>query len=194
MGCAPTAEFSKESFLRRIRLRANYKSVANALLDLVDFDSMLDVGCANGFLLEKMQAAGKRVAGVELSPDALEVLPETLKSQVTIADATRLGKIGCFDLVCCVEVAEHIPAERSAGLLNTLVANCKQWLYFTAATPCQPGHGHINLRSQFYWLNELRKRGMQLDWARTEALVDRIRGLQPAEWLEWNSLILRKGE
>jgi SAM-dependent methyltransferase len=183
--------FSEEHFRKRLRFRENYRTISSALLSILDFNTVLDLGCANGFLLEDFLMGGKLVKGVELSLDVLGVLPSELVDKVQIADAVTLGKIGNFDLVSCVEVAEHIFPEQSGPLLDTIVANAKKWIYFTAASPCQPGHGHINCRQQFYWLNEFRKRGAVLDWERTEELLRSIHGLQPAEWLEWNSLILR---
>jgi SAM-dependent methyltransferase len=184
--------FDSAAFRHRIRYRDNYQTISASLLEIVEFTSVLDLGCANGFLLEDFIDSGKDVRGVELSPEVRDVLPGRLHEKVMIADAVTLGKIGAFDLVCCVEVAEHVPPESSYGLIDTIVANASKWIYFTAASPCQPGHGHVNCRQQFFWLNEFRKRGVSLDWERTEQFLAAIKGLQPAEWLEWNSLILRK--
>jgi hypothetical protein len=142
-------------------------------------------------LLEDFALAGKEVRGVELSPDVRDFLPTILQDKVSIADAVTLGTVGQFDLVCCVEVAEHVAPESSRGLIDTIVGNASKWIYFTAAAPGQSGHGHINCRQQFFWLNEFRKRSIDLDWEHTDRFLASIRGLQPAVWLEWNSLILR---
>ena len=190
-GDIPVREtFDAAAFRGRMRFRDNYRTISQQLLKVLDFSSVLDLGCANGFLLEDFLVAGKDVVGVELSADVRDVLPAPLQEEVLIADATTLGTIGSFDLVCCVEVAEHVPPENSLGLVETIVCNATKWIYFTAASPCQPGHGHINCRQQFFWLNEFRKRGAIVDWERTEAFLAAIRGLEPAVWLEWNSLIL----
>lgn len=184
--------FLEKHFRNRERFRDNYRTIASALLRLLPFRTVLDIGCANGFLLEEFLKSGKDVVGVELSKDAVAVLPIALRERVLIRDALTLGKLMEADLVCCVEVAEHVPPESSILLVDTICANASEWVYFTAASPCQDGHGHINCRQQFFWLNEFRKRGFVLDWGRTEALLASISGLSPAVWLEWNSLILRK--
>jgi SAM-dependent methyltransferase len=185
------ARFDPIEYEHRLIYRENYRAISAALLNLMQFETVLDLGCANGFLIEDFAIAGKMVRGVELSPCVRDFLPAILQQRVTIADATTLGAVGRFDLVCCVEVAEHVAPDSSLGLLDSIAANASKWIYFTAASPYQEGHGHINCRQQFFWLNEFRKRGIELDWERTEQLLAAIRGLQPAEWLEWNSLILR---
>ena len=183
--------FDASEYRYRLIYRDNYRTISSALLEMLPFDTVLDLGCANGFLLEDFAVAGKAVRGVELSPDVRDFLPEILQDRVTLDDAVTLGKVGQFDLVCCVEVAEHVPPESSQGLVDTIVANASRWIYFTAASPCQEGTGHINCRQQFFWLNEFRKRGVDLEWEYTDRFLGAIRGLQPAVWLEWNSLILR---
>jgi hypothetical protein len=184
--------YSEADLRARERYRGNYATLCAALDEVLDFRSLLDLGCANGFVLDEMMCRGKDVAGVEVSAAVVPLLPESLRGRVTIADATALGPIGTFDLVSCIEVAEHIPPERTAGLLDTIAANARRWVYFTAASPYQPGHGHVNCRPQFYWLNEFRKRGFRLEWERTERFIGLLGDLRPAVWLPLNSLILSR--
>jgi hypothetical protein len=115
-----------------------------------------------------------------------------VRGKVIVGDAVALGRIGTFDLVCCVEVAEHVPPASSTGLVETICANAGRWIYFTAASPFQPGHGHINCRQQFFWLNQFRKLGVEIDWDMTERFLARIDDLRPAVWLPMNSLVLRR--
>ncbi len=187
-----SGHFDEMTFRNRERFRENYQELCDALADIIPFSKLLDLGCANGFVLEAMHAKAKEVKGVELSAEVLPLLPPAIAEKVQIASATSLGKIGDFDLVTCIEVAEHVPYEQSPALVETITANSKEWVYFTAASPYQPGHGHINCQQQFYWINLFRKRGFDLDWDRTETLVGRIRELTPAKWLPMNSLVFRR--
>jgi 2-polyprenyl-3-methyl-5-hydroxy-6-metoxy-1,4-benzoquinol methylase len=142
----PPVLFEETEFRSRERFRPNYVDLCKALTDLIEFRTVLDLGCANGFVLEFLMDRGKDVRGVELSSAVIDLIRSDLRERVTIASATTLGRVGQFDLVTCIEVAEHIPSEESAGLLNTIVLNARRWVYFTAASPYQPGHGHINPR------------------------------------------------
>jgi hypothetical protein len=65
-------------------------------------------------------------------------------------------------------------------------------VYFTAASPYQAGHGHINMRPFFFYLNEFEKRGFGLHYEKTDALLTRIKHFESAPWLYNNSLIFEK--
>jgi len=54
------------------------------------------------------------------------------------------------DLVVCLEVAEHLPADRGPSFIKDL-CNSSHRIVFSAATPGQGGHGHINERPHTYW-------------------------------------------
>lgn len=55
-----------------------------------------------------------------------------------------------FDLAICLECAEHLHPSRSAPLVKTLTS-CTDVVLFSAATPGQPGKGHINLQFPEFW-------------------------------------------
>ncbi len=79
-------------------------------LKLVDFETALDVGCAEGYF---MKAIGDRFGadlwGVDLSTTALAKAHDKLGLEVAAAEATRLPfDDGSFDLVYSTEVIEHV--------------------------------------------------------------------------------------
>lgn len=182
--------FDEGHFRSRERYRSDYRTLAASLLERLEFDSVLDIGCANGFLLEAFQEAGKRIAGVELSKAAVAVLPEPVRPHVTIGDFSVAA--GSYDLVTCVEVAEHIEPRRSLDLVDTVVAAATRRIYFTAAPPGQGGRGHVNCREHAEWLGWLATRGWVLDGDLTDALRADLAGLREAVWLRGNSLVLRR--
>ncbi len=184
--------FDEATFMARERFRANYQDLSAALVGLCDFDTILDVGCANGFLLECMLAYGKQIQGIELSSASLAFIDPAVRRFVTIGDATATGKLGSYDLVSCIEVAEHIRPVESEALIESLTNNSRKWIYFTAAPPYQPGYGHINCQPQFFWMSKFRYRGFDVDWDKTAALIEKIANMQPANWLPMNSLVFRR--
>lgn len=172
-------------------MRPDYQRVANSLLRLLPFESVVDVGCANGFLLETFRAADKQIAGIELSAAVVELLDPAVREAVAIGDFAELA--GSWDLVCCVEVAEHIVPDRSLDLVDTLTRAARDWIYFTAAPPGQGGHGHINCRPHDEWLAEFAERGWQVDSQRTDELRRELEQLERAAWLRGNSFLLAPG-
>lgn len=180
--------YRERHFRRRECLRSDYRLVARALLDQVPFASVVDVGCANGFLLEEFAADGREIAGVELSPDVVGLLAPSIRDHVLIGDFSELE--GQWDLACCVEVAEHIPPRRSQELVDTLSRIARSSIYFTAAPPGQAGRGHINCRPHEEWLEMFRRAGWQPDDEDTAWLRAMLARLDTAVWLRGNSFLL----
>jgi SAM-dependent methyltransferase len=184
--------FAARHFRKREALRQDYALLADALLDLLGFDSVLDVGCANGFLLERFAAAGKEIAGIEASPAVRRVLSPGVAGAVVVGDFAEVPQRfpRPFDLVCCVEVAEHIDPARSRELVAVVVAAVRRWIYFTAAPPGQSGRGHINCRCHEEWLGWFEEEGWRVAEEETDALRAALEHLTRAHWLRGNSFLL----
>jgi SAM-dependent methyltransferase len=181
--------FGRRRLRARERYRPDYVIVARGILRLLDFQSIYDVGCANGFLLAEFHAGGKCVRGIDLSPDVKQAVPLELVERVEVGDFAAAR--GRADLVCCVEVAEHIRPERSIDLIDTLTSLATRWIYFSAAPPGQLGRGHINCRPHEEWLAWLRERGWVVDEEKTSQLRRDLGEIRRAVWLIRNSFILR---
>ena len=184
------SRYRARHFRRRELMRADYLRLADSLLTHLPFDSVADVGCANGFLLEAFAGAGKRIEGVELSAAVVDLLAEEVRPFVRIGDFAILE--GRWDLTCCVEVAEHIPPRRSLELVETLTEAAARWIFFTAAPPGQGGRGHINCRPHAEWLAEFGERGWVADQARTDAVRRDLERLERATWLRANGFVLAR--
>lgn len=182
--------FGAAEFRARERFRRDYVRLADALDEHVDFSTVLDVGCANGFLLEELRLRGHQVAGIEISPEVHEVLPAELTPLVEVGDFTAAR--GEWDLVVSIEVAEHIAPERSVELVETLAARARRAIFFTAAPPGQRGRGHINCRPHEEWLSWFGERGWTIDQNTTGALRRDLEKLEEAGWLRRNSFLLRR--
>lgn len=179
--------YSAQAFEKRETFRGDYRIVAEALLDCLPFNTVLDVGCANGFLIESFLDAGKTARGIEVSPAVVEILPPELLEAIEIGDFA--AATGSWDLVCCVEVAEHIPPERSRELVKKLTGLATSWIYFTAAPVGQSGRGHINCRSHLEWLDWFALEGWALS-SRSHHLRQRLMQLERARWLVGNGAVL----
>lgn len=182
--------YDAKDFTARERFRADYRILASSLLARLPFESAIDVGCANGFLLEAFAAAGKDAAGTEISAAALEVASPEIRDRIRIGDFA--GASGVWDLACCVEVAEHVRPERSEELVATLVRLTRRWIFFTAAPPGQGGHGHINCRPHEEWLEWFRARGVTRDPELTEQVRSDLGSLTVATWLRRNAFVLAR--
>lgn len=184
--------FQEEDFTRREAFREDYAKITKMLCSRIEFQSSMDVGCANGFLMEALLDLGKEAHGIEVSPEVIKVLPERLKERVEIKDFKHLK--GTYDFVSCIEVAEHIPPYRSEGLVHALTNAATKSIFFTAAGPGQTGVGHINCRPHSDWLEMFAACGWKNDLAQTESIRVELKELPAVSWLHFNAFILRTSE
>src|SRR5690606_41065311 len=66
-----------------------------------------------------------------------------------------------FDLVICLEVAEHLPESSAADLVDSLCRHSNRIL-FSAAIPGQGGQNHLNEQWSEYWQAHLLSRGYNI--------------------------------
>ena len=123
------------------------------------FASVLDLGAGDGWWAHVMHEMGSEAIAVEVSEIAAEVMPDDV--QIVIHDLREpLDLEREFELILCIEVAEHLPASAADTLCDTIARHCGRCLLFTAAVPGQGGHGHINCQPCEYWIAKLQQRGL----------------------------------
>lgn len=99
------------------------------LIAPLSFDSVLDVGCGQGALLQEIARRRPHVAlaGVDLSTQAVALAQQRLpQARFCVLDISRGRLRHAFDLVLCTDVLEHIVDDQAA--LRNLRAMCRRWL------------------------------------------------------------------
>jgi SAM-dependent methyltransferase len=148
--------------------------------------SILDVGCGQGAWLKVWAEHG---AGDVLGLDgsyvdraALLIPPDRFRP----ADlAAPIDVARRFDLVQCLEVAEHLPRGASETLVRTLVAH-GPLLLFSAAPPGQGGEHHINERPHEFWRGLFGRHGYVLaDFVRPRL----ARRTEVERWYRYNTFL-----
>ena len=136
---------------------------APVVIDLVvkalgRIESVIDVGCASGGWLREFADRGAEILGIdgEYARSSL-VIPE---SAFVAHDLSRPlpTQPSRYKLAVCLEVAEHLPADRGPALVSEL-ASLSDSVLFSAAIPGQTGEHHVNLRWQSYWMGLFQAQG-----------------------------------
>lgn len=130
---------------------ASAKRVAALLRSWLVIDSVADFGCGAGVWLKTWQAQGVAdLAGLDGDYVDRASLPFD-PAQFTAVDLSQpIDLKRRFDLVQCVEVAEHLPASAAATIVQTLTKH-SDIVLFSAAPPGQGGEHHINEQPYAYW-------------------------------------------
>lgn len=131
--------------------RSSAEVVVPYVLDILQPQSVLDVGCGTGTWLAVFGEHGVAdVCGIDgdhVRPDRLEIPRERFVAH----DLTRPIDLGrTFDLAVSLEVAEHLPAA-SAEQFVALLTGSAPAVLFSAAIPLQGGVQHRNEQWQGYW-------------------------------------------
>lgn len=121
--------------------------------------TMIDYGSGDGWWSHTFKQAGAdHCYAVELDPIALDHTPADVYFKQHDLREPLNDLTGVFDLVMCLEVAEHIPKNQAHNaLLSTLARSTGNILVFSAAQPGQPGTGHVNLQPLSYWIEAIEK-------------------------------------
>jgi SAM-dependent methyltransferase len=121
--------------------------------------SVLDVGCGPGVWLAEWSRLGvMEIIGVDgdYLPRSALVIPADAFRAIDISAPFDLGQ--SFNLVLCLEVAEHIPEVHADTLIDNL---CRHGdvIMFSAAIPGQGGDFHVNEQPYEYWRKKFAARG-----------------------------------
>ena len=122
-------------------------------------ESVADIGCGTGTFLKIFKEHGvSKVCGIDGGWVNRELLFENItKDEFIEADLEKDLKLDQkFDVVLCLEVAEHLNEQSSDILINNLV-NAGDTILFSAAIPYQGGQNHLNEQWTEYWVNKFSK-------------------------------------
>lgn len=110
--------------------------------------SHLDVGSGDGTWVQTARALGVDAVGLDIMAEP----PDIRHDLTTPIDLGRK-----FDLVTCIETAEHLPPSAADTLCQTIARHCAPngVLVFTAALPGQGGVDHLNEQPPTYWRDKL---------------------------------------
>lgn len=134
--------------------------------------SLLDVGCGTGTWLAAAAGLGLTdLAGIDgIAPPGGGALRPPM--QFHVIDFRHTWDLRRkFDVVLCLEVAEHLEPDSGAALITSLVRH-SDWVIFSAACPGQTGQHHVNCQWPDYWQQRFNEHGF--------ACADDLR------WKLWN--------
>lgn len=122
------------------------------IIQLLPVRSVLDVGCGTGTWLKVFQEQFGLTDIFGIDGTYVEVTQLVIDQEYFMRHDLRqsFNLNRQFDLVVCLEVAEHLPAPCAETLILSLCKHSKAVL-FSAAIPGQGGQNHVNEQWISYW-------------------------------------------
>lgn len=165
-------------------------------------DSILDFGCAKGYLVKALRLLGRQAYGCDISTYALAQAPPEIKPYLFELDSDDLIPMpvkGTFDWIISKDVLEHVPYDQIDDLLRKLAK--ATFNAFFAIPLGEDGKyvipdyekdvTHIIREPLDWWVERLQAAGFQICCAR-----HRWAGLKDnwAKWREGNGFFIIKTE
>jgi predicted SAM-dependent methyltransferase len=117
-------------------------------------ESVLELGAARGYVLKRIQDAGVRGTGLEVSKHCLltRVCDPIHQADLTKPFPTDLSRVS-FDLCYSVAVLEHIPEEAVPGLIREMARVSKRGLHGVDFGAHDDGFDqtHVTLKPKAWW-------------------------------------------
>lgn len=167
--------------------QTDYQQLAQTILKQFDFESVLEIGCGEGYLLNEFKKANKRIRGYDLPQDTWKSLKE-IERDVVMTDINKPFESQA-DLVICLEVVEHSPTP--LYIFQNIIRNTKRYIIFSGAQINQPGVGHINCYPYSCWMYEFARRGYAYKLNKTINLLKEL-SFDTCWWLLNNLAVFEK--
>ena len=138
-------------------VRANYIDERAQVADKF----LLDVGCGGGILTEAMAHRGAHASGIDMGQSPLEVAKlHALESQIKIdyelstAESYAETHASKFDVVCCLEMLEHVPDPAQTIAACAKLAKPGAHLFFSTINRNLKAYGMAILGAEYVlrWL------------------------------------------
>lgn len=153
-----------------------------------NINSMLDIGCGPGGMVQLAKDRGINAFGID-GDFTLEYPPE-LSPFILIHDFTQ-GPAPIdskFDLGWSVEFLEHVEEQYQDNYMQAFAA-C-DYVVATAAPPGYPGHHHVNCRDQEYWIEVFARYGFEFDENETKQISTQSTMMKP--FMQTTGMFFRK--
>jgi len=172
-----------------------FDRIADSVVREFHPSSVLDAGCAMGFLVEALRKRGVEAFGTDVSEHAISQVHESVREFCAVGSLTEPLERR-YDLIACIEVLEHIPAGEADAAIANLCAGTDRLLLST--TPEDYGEAtHLNVQPPEFWSAALAREGFFRDldhdlsyltpWAavysrRSEPLPETVRRYDRSWW------------
>lgn len=134
-----------------------FGQVAEEIVRQLSPRTVLDAGCATGFLVGALAERGVDSAGVDISEYAVSAAVRGAEGRLKIGSLTD-GLEGRWDLIVCIEVLEHMQSLDIQRAIDN-ICNSTDRVLFSSTPHDFDEPSHINVRPVANWVSWFAQRG-----------------------------------
>ncbi len=127
-----------------------FDSIAERIVNDICPRTVLDAGCAMGFLVEMLRKRGVEAYGIDISEYAIENVHEDIRPFCRVASVVEPLDQD-YDLIVCIEVLEHLTAREAEKAISQFCKHGRSVLF--SSTPYDYKEiTHVNVQPTEYWV------------------------------------------
>jgi hypothetical protein len=134
-----------------------FDRVAYRIVEDIHPETVLDVGCAWGFLVESLRRLGVDAYGLDVSEYAIQQVHPDVRSYCWVGSI--LDPLpDTYDLIVSIEVLEHMPRADSEVAVVNICDHADEVLFSSSPKDYQEST-HFNVHSPDYWVRLFARQG-----------------------------------
>jgi GT2 family glycosyltransferase/SAM-dependent methyltransferase len=140
---------------------AFFGAIADRIVADIAPRTVLDVGCAKGFLVEALRDRGVEAFGLDISDYAIGEVRPDIRAFCRVASASD-PLPQRYDLIVCIEVLEHMPASEGERAIAHMAHSTGDVLFSSTPDDFEEPT-HVNVRPRSHWIERFADQGFHLD-------------------------------
>lgn len=136
-----------------------YGSIAEEICRSLNPRTVFDAGCAIGFLVEAFWDRGVEAHGRDISEYAIGQVRRDAREYCEIGSLEDEIE-GRYDLVCCIEVLEHMDVKAGDAAIRNLTSAADRVLFSSSPDDFEEPT-HVNVRPPIHWIRRFAQEGFR---------------------------------
>jgi SAM-dependent methyltransferase len=138
-----------------------FEQIANRIYQDIQPKTVLDAGCAYGFLVESLRNRDIEAFGIDISEFAIENVHADIKSYCWQGSITEPFPQK-YDLIVTIEVLEHMPKVQAEAAVANLCKHSNDVLFSSSPFDYKEPT-HFNVQPPEYWVSIFSRHGFYRD-------------------------------
>ena len=142
-----------------------FDRIADKIIADYNPGTVLDAGCAFGYLVSAFRKRGVHAYGIDISNYAINQADDSIREYCCVGSLCEELPHGLpkkYDLVTSIEILEHIPEEDGIKAIANL-CRLADTIIFSSTPDDFKDNTHVNVKPQEYWATQFAKNDFYRD-------------------------------